>query len=759
MPANPIHKPSPPIAITTNIDEHTMQTATHHLAEETSKIELRLSVTDWVKQSFNKIAPFWPLKNLIAVNPLQGFEEWPIETAFKMATAYFQPTALPQPMEAINRDTIKWLQAYCDEGQANISMPLRQQGLYAAWRQLVIYDRRLPRGDKQARQWLQNLPNNAPQAIEECLSRLGIQNDDNVTFLTLLLTTLPGWAAYIKYRTEWAGEDSFQAYPITQADYLAVRLIMTCLHWPEAKALLIWHQQCLQTVTEPPIALAHIERYEQNHHLPLLKKLARQPLKANNTPKAQWVFCIDVRSEPFRRALETIGSYQTFGLAGFFGLAIQITDTVTGDSYPSCPVLLSPKHTVNASPCRASKAKPAYPGRSGFKKLYQSLKYTFTTPFALAETMGLASGAWMALQCFAPGFAAKLKNRVINTVQKPDSVQLSLVNMTVTEQSAYAEQALKLIGLTHGFATRVVFCGHGSTSQNNAYATALDCGACGGRHGGHNARVLAAILNRSEVRLQLAAQGIVIPPTTHFMAAEHNTTTDQVTLYDAATDAMTLQLQHDLEQARAIASTRRAKTLGKNCPTPPAADHTYARAQDWGQVRPEWGLARNAAFCIGPRHLTQALDLEGRVFLHSYDWQQDPSGESLSMILTAPMVVAQWINCQYLFSTLDNVAFGSGSKITHNITGKIGVMQGNASDLMTGLPLQSVYSGDTHRYHQPMRLLTVVFAPRVMITAVIDTHRILQKLFGHGWVKLACIEPKDRSIYLLARELTWQKIL
>jgi uncharacterized protein len=174
-------------------------------------------------------------------------------------------------------------------------------------------------------------------------------------------------------------------------------------------------------------------------------------------------------------------------------------------------------------------------------------------------------------------------------------------------------------------------------------------------------------------------------------------------------------------------------------------------------VRPEWGLARNAAFIVGLRIQTQNINLEGRTFLHSYDWKQDEDGTSLTTILTAPMVVAQWINTQYLFSTLDNVAFGGGSKITKNITGKIGIMQGNASDLMHGLPLQSVFKTDHEPYHEPLRLMTIVYAPPLFIDRIISQQGILQRLFGNGWVHLLCIDPTEGKTYYLQRDLKWTK--
>ena len=711
---------------------------------------------DLAAESFKKMAPFWPLKNLIAVNPLQGLEDMPIEEALKLGAVYFQQPTLPKPMEAVNRETIKWLQVFFDDGQATITMPLRKQGLYAAWRELALYDSTLHGHNTEKQEWLRTLPKSAHQTIAECLLRLFIPKETREQFMTLMLTTLPGWASMVKYRTEWAGLDRNHPHPVTQADYLAMRLIITTLLWPQAKTLLNWHKHAVQkgkTATSP---LQNMQTVENNYRLPLLKKLAAQPLKVPHTPEAQLVFCIDVRSEPFRKALEATGDYQTLGFAGFFGIPVQITDHVTGESYASCPVLLSPKHMVRESPYSHDACdhdSQGYERLTTFKRLYQSLKYSFTTPFVLVEALGIASGLWMMIRSLAPQRASQLKTIVTQTLRKPIEVEPSLENITFAQQCAYAEGALKMMGLTHHFATLVVFCGHGSTTQNNAYATALDCGACGGRHGASNARIVAAILNQKEVRNYLAKQGITIPETTRFLAAEHNTTTDDVRLYGDTSHEAIEKLQQNLQKAREGNSALRLKQMQG---ADENAHHAWLRSQDWAQVRPEWGLARNAAFIVAPRDITASLNLEGRCFLHSYNYTQDVGGSLLTTILTAPMVVAEWINMQYLFSTLDNVAYGGGSKITKNITGKSAIMQGNASDLMTGLPLQSVCSSDRQAYHELQRLMTVVFAPKPILDDIIQVQPVLQKFFGNGWVQLACIEPVSREIYFLNRDLTWR---
>ncbi|MCW8871043.1 MAG: DUF2309 domain-containing protein [Xanthomonadales bacterium] len=725
-----------------------------------------------IEASWTAIAPFWPLQNLVAVNPLQGLEDLPFEEALFEAAVWFQQRDLPPSMDAVNRETIKWCQAFFDEGQATITMPLRDRGLYQAWRVLAPHDRLLHGGDAARRAWLAALPPQPEAAIAESLRKLDIPPAHQTRFMMLLLTTLPGWAAHIKYRTDWSASEPVHPHPVTHADYLAVRLAITCALWPEARDLLGWHARARQTEQRAAGAHQAIAQAELVYRESLLRSLAGRasiPAQHERAPRAQLVFCIDVRSEPFRRALESCGDYETFGFAGFFGVPVRVKDTVTGESHASCPVLLEPRHLVRESPaCSPAGREQVQAGHLRLdlaKRLYQSTKYTLSAPFALVEAMGPVNGAWMALRCLAPVWAERLRDRISGLVKPVAAVASDISAIPVPDRCDYAETALRTMGLTKSFARLVLLCGHGSTTRNNAYATSLDCGACGGRHGATNARVLAAILNDPWVREDLIGRGIRIPGTTQFVAAEHDTTTDEVTVHaesltNPGLQQILAQLRDDLETARASNSQRRAAELGFRGTQSDGAKHMFRRSRDWAQVRPEWGLARNAAFIAAPRELTRELDLEGRAFLHSYDWRQDPEGTALSLILTAPMVVAQWINAQYLFSTLDNVAFGSGSKVTKNITGKVGVMQGNASDLMHGLPLQSVCSGDGDPWHQPQRLLAIVRAPRDRVRDIVQRQPILRKLLGNGWVSLACIDPVDDQAWLLARDLlSWQEAL
>lgn len=713
-----------------------------------------------IKESWKKIAPFWPLKNLIAINPLKGFENLPIEEAMIEGAAFFQQETLPEPMASINRVTIKWLQAFFDEGQATIEMPLRHQGFYRAWKRLAYFDDEIHGRDTNKKKWLLELSDSPQKAIAECLLKLSIPKEKQSIFLTLMLTTLPGWASHIKYRIDWSQAD--YQYAVSEAEYLAMRLIITRLLWEGASQLIEWHRISREKELKKGSPIQTIEKSETQYLLPLLDKLVKKASHQSSIPEAQLVFCIDVRSEPFRNALENSGHYETYGFAGFFGLPIRINNTLTEESYSSCPVLLKPKHTVNecipSQTCHQKHKKLKI-----LKMLYQSLKYNFTTSFALVELLGFATGFWMSLKTLCPILATKSSNFLTKRINPINTVIPSLEDISLKDQCLYAESALRTMGFTKNFSPLVVLCGHGSATKNNAYATALDCGACGGRHGASNARIMAKIFNTQKVREHLKQIGIIIPQSTYFVAAEHNTTTDEVEIYvsdvcDINLENKITKLRNDFEKARNINCERRSKQMGFNGKQNKGTNHAKLRSLDWAQVRPEWGLAQNASFIVAPREISKGIDLEGRAFLHSYDYRQDPDGSSLTAILTAPMVVAQWINSQYLFSTLDNVAYGSGSKITKNITGKLGVIQGNASDLMSGLPLQSVNKTDAEAYHTPVRLMTLVYAPRILIDKIIEEQSVLQNLFSNGWVLLLCIDPTHHNHpYLLKRDLTWER--
>ena len=325
--------------------------------------------------------------------------------------------------------------------------------------------------------------------------------------------------------------------------------------------------------------------------------------------------------------------------------------------------------------------------------------------------------------------------------------KLAHVGFTVEEQVMYVENLLNMIGLVKDFPKFVIISGHGSVSDNNPFESALDCGACGGSISLPNARALCMIANKEEVRDKLKSKGIDISSDVRFIPSLHITTTDEMTFYD--TDILSTEeqvvfadMEKDFKQASFEAREERAIDL----PNTNEQKDLFIKTMDWSEPRPEWGLAGNMGVFAGPRDSCRHIPFNNRLFLHSYDSTIDnDNADLLTRIFDGPLVVGEWINLEHYFSTVDNKIYGAGSKVYHNVVSKIGVYNGNYSDLKIGLPTQSVIT-EGEAYHEPVRLLTYMEAPLDTVAKAVE-NSIAKDFILNEWIRPIIIDKEAKKVY------------
>lgn len=740
----------------------------------------------------------------------------------------------------IDRELIKWCEAFLDEEHAAWAMPERTKGFYAAWRSLAAREWS-PCGIVNSRQKIADLPASADDALTEHLEALGIPADLRQDYLSHELTALTGWASFINWRQENEDYPWQKAHPVDLVQYLAVRLFyvrhlvdQSCqsqLGIPgtyEAIAADIekqresakssrektsgladaWRLHRLAELVKVPVSalkdaepevmqslLGWLDAFPESEHGPVwlkafeagyheeligkLRKGASAISKEDEArPLSQSMYCIDVRSEPFRRNLESVGQHETIGFAGFFAIAIQSQAYGQHHWTEQYPAIAAPAHQVHEvpRPDRDEQVKRHTAGR-GFQHalhdLLHDLKSHILTPFITVESLGWIFGAPLIGRTLFPARYRKWKKSVSEAIAPQVSTAMTAekteddLGIAPEDQANTIEAALRTMGLTKNFARLVLVCGHTSVTDNNPYESALDCGACGGNPGKPNARIFAYLANKPHVREHLAQKGIEVPDDTVFIAGLHDTATDIVEIFDL--EDFPDSHRKDLEGFRADLEKAKVKTNMERCiklpsivndPSPSLVhSEIERRAGDWSDTRPEWGLSGNASFIIGSRKLTKTLNLEGRAFLNSHNYEVDPTGALLEGILNGPMVVGQWINAEHYFSATDPEVYGAGSKIYHNVVGRIGIMSGPQSDLRTGLAWQSVIGDGQMPFHEPVRLFVAIEAPKDRILEIVRRQPVLSQLCDNEWIHLVALDPEsDHAMYRYKPNHGWTSI-
>lgn len=811
-----------------------------------------------IEAACNLIAPLWPLKNFVAVNPYFGQGDQPFwqagQTLEKVAGAgltmprdYYleqikngritredlsealRELGSPWNLDSFDREMARkersepvrlallsdvlgsverqdwsnfvverisqFCAAYFDDGQAMWPLPWKGSSFYAGWREYAALDRSSwMMGLRGMASHVAALPDSPERAIAWSLEVLGVPQAAVGSYLHAALLSIGGWAGWARYR-RWQAELR-KEQDDTIRDLLAVRVAWDALLFKARQNPFLtrkWQEALEEAALPVPSAdPAHdVDAVLQTAlELGYRKRLVgalTSVVPSGNTEErspAQAVFCIDVRSEIFRRALETVApKVRTHGFAGFFGVLVEVLPFGSATAKGHLPILFNPSYRVREVPAGVSESEGKRMAEERHHRIrtahaWKAFKTSAASCFSFVESFGVLSigkliGDSMGWTRPVPhpdrkGLKEAEAERLVPTLSavRKGTVREEEVpgsGIPEADRPAVAEFALRNMGLTGNYSRLVLLVGHGSTTANNPQATGLDCGACAGQTGEASARIAATLLNDPVTRRGLAKKGIVIPEDTFFVAGLHDTTTDEVSLYDTGSlppshDADLRQLEEWLEAAGEMTRMERAAFLGiAGLPAGEIESDVRRRTRDWAEVRPEWALAGNAAFIAAPRSRTAGVNLGGRAFLHDYNWRNDAGFATLKLIMTAPMVVGNWINMQYYGSMVDNLHFGSGNKVLHNVVGgSIGVLEGNGGDLRVGLAMQSLHDG-RRWIHEPIRLNVVIEAPQEAIDEVIGGHALVRNLIENEWIFFFRIDD-DGSLFRRASGGSWLKM-
>lgn len=527
---------------------------------------------------------------------------------------------------------------------------------------------------------------------------------------------------------------------------------------------------CNETERRRLLHLAYERRHERSVLIPLARHRAMpQIVRSSNRLIAQVVFCIDEREESIRRALEEVDpSIETVGVAGFFGVAINYAGLDDADGVSLCPIAVKPAHAVRE--VVVGEHVHLHEQRQGLRRVWARVarsgfisSRTLVRGWGSTACLGFLSLFPLALRVLTPlayGRFIRRLNRAFLPEPKTEFIFMRddaasrdattglMRGFTTQEQAECVYEVLGPAGLHKGHARLVVILGHGSTSLNNPHESAYCCGACGGRTGAPNARLFALIANRPAVREALRAKGVVIPEDTWFLGGCHDTCNEDIHFFDMdllpeSHHGDLARVHQSLDKARTLSAherTRRFAAAGRDISPEGALRHVRERAEHIGEPRPEYGHCTNAVAFVGRREITKGLFMDRRAFLVSYDATKDPANEALGRLLGAVIPVCGGISLEYYFSTVDVETYGCGTKLPHNITGLIGVMNGYQGDLRSGLPVQTV------EIHEPVRLLFVVETTPKRLMGIVNASAELTEFVCNKWIRIATMDPDDGHV-------------
>jgi len=721
---------------------------------------------------------------------------------------------------------IRFTSAFLDQGFAAWSLPSRDEGFFRAFVELYkdagpVAEWLAPLPEELRR--IEASGEGPIESIAWSLRELGVPEAESPEFIRRTLLALRGWAGIVRQmetNAEWAARPAPAG---TLAGFLAVRLVLERLalawsaaeflgrplplrdlrralshdrpHPPrisvERRAFLVFQLAQVRGWSPTDLArqskvdwsrlvaeiesfddperrrvyqLAYERRYQAQAARALLAHRPQPPPTAQRPPPFQMIACIDEREESFRRHLEEVEPRcETFGMAGFFGVAMYYRGVAEAQFRPLCPVNVKPRVFVREEAIRSL---------SGASRLQRSVRrglgilahrvHMGSRTFlggVLTGLVGSLATAPLIARVLLPRNTARLRgfwrfaitppltNLRLERGKREPGPENGRLGFTVAEMADVVGNGLRAIGLTDParFAPLVVVLGHGSSSLNNPQKAAYDCGACGGSQGGPNARGFAQMANDPRIRAALEPRGLTIPEETYFVGGCHNTCDDGVSYFDL--DRLPASHEESFEKAAAALDAARRRNAHERCrrfmsaPLSLSFDealrHVEGRAEDLSQTRPECGHATNALAFVGRRSRTRGLFLDRRCFLTSYDAaQDDEAGTILTGLLGAVFPVCGGINLEYYFSRVDPSGYGCGTKLPHNITSLLGVMDGPLSDLRPGLPWQMV------EIHEPIRILIVVETTPERLARVLEANANMMRLVRNGWVRVATLDPE-----------------